>query len=83
MKYEVANPQDNYMNIKGIYEMKESDKGYTFTWQEDRSIYQPEIKIIKCRKDNQCNNMITKWDDGDFTIYINRNGIPIYFKKLN
>lgn len=33
---------------------------------------------IKCRKDNKCKHCIRNWEDGTYTIYPNRSGIPYY-----
>jgi len=35
---------------------------------------------ITCKWDNRCNHCIKYFDDGTFTIYPNRNGVPYYFE---
>jgi hypothetical protein len=76
----------------GIFEIKFTEKNLILVGLEkpfftygciDSEVWNKDSKKCLIPKNNKSKNGLRDWEDGSFTIYFCRSGVPHYFEKLS
>lgn len=67
----------------GEWNIKETDKTYTFTLIKKPFFESSLPEVSRIRKEKEKSHSLRDWGDGTFTVYPFQNGTPHYFEPVD